>query len=136
MTCTDCFLNNVLLPGLIALTVSLITIYIKERISSKSDSKKELLLLCKEIRKTIFKTQPECYEEDFTYSIKEIESQINNAKYFNGDKVDLIKEKVKNMKYSFTSLTNKDIDNAKKQSIREQINNTICEIESCIKKAK
>lgn len=129
---SDHIFYDILLPGFIALFVSLLTSYLTDKTRKKQDEKKRIIQICIEIQRIILRNSPELYEEDFICEVGEIDYFMRNSKYIKKDIREKILDKLKNLKYQYTDLTRDEINGNELIGNRMIAKGTVEEIRTCI----
>ena len=120
--------GDVILPGFIALLVSLLTIYVNNLMQARKKFENDIVDSCKKIIRIIFRNEPAWYEEDFLVEVNEIKYLLDRKNYLKKECCELLKEKIKNIKYQFADLTLEGVPNAKMSKDKEAAAMTISEI--------
>ena len=131
MNCCN-FYYNILIPALVALLVSLITIYLTDKRKRRTGSKSMFNKICADVQRIILRNNPDIYEEDFNYHIKELEYQVISSIYLDKELKSSLEDKLQNLKYQFTDLTRSDLDQYKREESKTNAISTIQTIRSII----
>ncbi len=117
--------ESIILPGIVALLVSLLTFHLKERHTDRSQEFKDYTKLCSNLRSSIIKSNPAMAETDFICHAKDMLFMIDNSEYFDEDKKKFIHEMINTLEYQFAYITIADID---KETLEENKSTAITSV--------
>ena len=102
--------NSIILPGMVALLVTLLTNYLKDKHNERNEEFKEYEKLGSYLRRSVIKSNPSIHEADFIWHVRDMQFMLDNSKYIDNGKKKLINEMINTLECQFAYITKLDLD--------------------------
>lgn len=133
MTDSERVLYEVILSGVVALVVSLITTRLSLRDSSKNYEFHSAEQLLNKIHRAINTRSPGMHEETVTCDGHELALLLKNSEFFDGASIESVNDRLTLLKYQYTELTREGLATQTLEGKRVQARATVESIRKCVR---